>query len=103
MKVASRKGGQSKAARMAEYNHLLSQRVSAYASEINQLEALVAKLQRIQFGKSSEKLRANDNLNELSTRQNNNKDQIRIIIRSIRNNDRYRPLLAWLSGDLDTL
>lgn len=43
--------------KMAEYNHLLSQRVAAYASEINRLKALVAKLQRMQFGKSSEKLR----------------------------------------------
>ncbi|WP_227443385.1 IS66 family transposase [Escherichia coli] len=44
---------------MAEYNRLLSQRVAvaAYASEINRLKALVAKLQRMQFGKSSEKLR----------------------------------------------
>lgn len=38
-------------------NRLLSQRVAAYASEINRLKALVAKLQRMQFGKSSEKLR----------------------------------------------
>ena len=30
---------------MAEYNRLLSQRVAAYASEINRLKALVAKLQ----------------------------------------------------------
>ncbi|EPH9775545.1 IS66 family transposase, partial [Shigella sonnei] len=43
---------------MAKYNRLLSQRVAAYASEINRLKALVAKLQRMQFGKSSEKLRA---------------------------------------------
>ncbi len=45
---------------MAEYNRLLSQRVAvaAYTSEINRLKALVAKLQRMQFGKSSEKLRA---------------------------------------------
>ena len=43
---------------MAEYNRLLSQRVAAYASEINRLKALVAKLQRMQFGKSSEKLRS---------------------------------------------
>ena len=43
---------------MAEYNRLLSLRVAAYASEINRLKALVAKLQRMQFGKSSEKLRA---------------------------------------------
>ncbi|KOQ91383.1 hypothetical protein ABW50_25690, partial [Escherichia coli] len=35
-----------------------TQRVAAYASEINRLKALVAKLQRMQFGKSSEKLRA---------------------------------------------
>ncbi|MEN4170892.1 IS66 family transposase [Serratia marcescens] len=42
---------------MAEYNRLLSKRVAAYASEINRLKALVAKLQRMQFGKSSEKLR----------------------------------------------
>lgn len=42
---------------MAEYNRLLSQRVTAYASEINRLKALVVKLQRMQFGKSSEKLR----------------------------------------------
>lgn len=42
---------------MAEYNRLLSQRVTAYASEINRLKALVAKLKRMQFGKSSEKLR----------------------------------------------
>ena len=32
--------------------------MAAYASEINRLKALVAKLQRMQFGKSSEKLRA---------------------------------------------
>lgn len=38
---------------MAEYNRLLSQRVAAYASEINRLKALVAKLQRMQFGKSA--------------------------------------------------
>ncbi|WP_455865652.1 IS66 family transposase [Pantoea agglomerans] len=42
---------------MAEYNHRLSQRVAAYASEISRLKALVAKLQRMQFGKSSEKIR----------------------------------------------
>lgn len=42
---------------MAEYNRVLSQRVAAYASEINRLKALVVKLQRMQFGKSSEKLR----------------------------------------------
>ncbi|EHT99452.1 transposase, partial [Pantoea stewartii subsp. stewartii DC283] len=42
---------------LAEYNRLLSQRVAAYTSEINRLKALVAKLQRMQFGKSSEKLR----------------------------------------------
>ena len=41
---------------MAEYNRLLLQRMAAYASEINRLKALVAKLQRMQFGKSSEKL-----------------------------------------------
>lgn len=41
-----------------ENARLLSQRVAAYASEINRLKALVAKLQRMQFGKSSEKLRA---------------------------------------------
>ncbi len=46
---------------MAEYNRLLSQRVATYASEINRLKALVAKLQRMQFGKSSEKLRAKPN------------------------------------------
>ncbi len=34
---------------MAEYNRLLSQRVAAYASEINRLKALVAKLQRMQL------------------------------------------------------
>lgn len=43
--------------KMAEYNRLLSQRVAAYASKINRLKALVAKFQRMQFGKSSEKLR----------------------------------------------
>ncbi|WP_284145713.1 hypothetical protein [Shigella sonnei] len=32
---------------MAKYNRLLSQRVAAYASEINRLKALVAKLQRM--------------------------------------------------------
>lgn len=42
---------------MAEYNHLLSKRVAAYASETNRLKALVAKLQRMLFGMSSEKLR----------------------------------------------
>ncbi len=44
---------------MAEYNRLLSQRVAVLTlPEINPLKALVAKLQRMQFGKSSEKLRA---------------------------------------------
>ncbi|EGI12619.1 putative IS orf [Escherichia coli M605] len=43
---------------MAEYSRLLSQRVAVYASEIKRLKALVAKLQCMQFGKSSEKLRA---------------------------------------------
>lgn len=43
--------------KMAKYNRLLLQRVASYASEINQLKALVARLQRMQFGKSSEKLR----------------------------------------------
>ncbi len=42
---------------MTEYNRLLSQRGAAYASESNRLKALVAKLQRMQFGKSSEKRR----------------------------------------------
>lgn len=42
---------------MAEYNRQLSLWVAAYASEINRLKALVIKLQRMQFGKSSEKLR----------------------------------------------
>lgn len=36
----------------------ISQRGAAYVSEINRLKALVAKLQGMQFGKSSEKLRA---------------------------------------------
>jgi len=43
---------------MDEYNRLLSSQVATYASETNRLKALVAKLQRMQFGKSSEKLRA---------------------------------------------
>lgn len=42
---------------MAEYNPLLSLRVAMYAGEINRLTALVAKLQRMQLGISSEKLR----------------------------------------------
>ncbi|MGS7926590.1 transposase domain-containing protein [Escherichia coli] len=43
---------------MDEYNRLLSSQVATYTSEINRLKALVAKLQRMRFGKSSEKLRA---------------------------------------------
>lgn len=39
---------------MDEYNRLLSSQVATYTSEINRLKALVAKLQRMQFGKSSE-------------------------------------------------
>lgn len=35
----------------------LYKQVAAYASEINRLKSLVAKLQRMQFGKSSERLR----------------------------------------------
>lgn len=42
---------------MAEYNRLLSQQMAAYASEISRLKALVEKLQRMHFGKSSQKLR----------------------------------------------
>lgn len=45
---------------MAEYNRLLSQRVAAYASEINRLKALVAKLQRMQLRKTSCKNRTAD-------------------------------------------
>lgn len=41
---------------LAENNLLLSQRVASYASEINRLKALVVKLQRMQFGQSSEKM-----------------------------------------------
>lgn len=41
---------------MAEYNRLLLKLMEAYAVEINRLTVLVAKLQRMQFGKSSEKL-----------------------------------------------
>lgn len=44
---------------MAEYNWLRSLRVAAYASAINRLKTVVAKLQRMQFGKNSEKLRQN--------------------------------------------
>ena len=40
---------------MDEYNRLLSSQVATYASETNRLKALVAKLQRMQFGKISEK------------------------------------------------
>lgn len=43
---------------MTEYNRLLSLRVTVYAGGIYRLKALVAKLGRVQFGKSSEKLRA---------------------------------------------
>lgn len=43
--------------KIEEYNLLLSHRVAAYISEINRLKALVVKLQRMQFDKSSEKLR----------------------------------------------
>lgn len=42
---------------LAENNLLLSQRVASYATEINRLKALVVKLQRMQFGQSSEKMR----------------------------------------------
>lgn len=42
---------------MAKFNPLFSQRVAAYDSEINWLKALVAKLQGMKFGKSSEKFR----------------------------------------------
>lgn len=41
---------------MAEDYRLLSKRVAAYASEINRLKALVAKVQRMQFGKRPDKL-----------------------------------------------
>nr|WP_242688254.1 IS66 family transposase [Photorhabdus stackebrandtii] len=41
----------------AENNRLLSQRVASYASEISRLKALVVKLQRMQFGQRSEKIR----------------------------------------------
>ncbi len=55
---------------MAEYNRLLSQRVAAYASEINRLKALVAKLQRMQFGKSSENFVQNTTADTGSTGAN---------------------------------
>ncbi|MDE9504636.1 transposase, partial [Xenorhabdus bovienii] len=42
---------------LAGNNLLLSQRVASYASEISRLKALVVKLQRMQFGQSSEKIR----------------------------------------------
>lgn len=55
---------------MAEYNRLLSQRVAAYASEINRLKALVAKLQRMHFGKSSENFAQNRTTDTGSTGEN---------------------------------
>ncbi|QNJ35646.1 IS66 family transposase [Xenorhabdus nematophila] len=42
---------------LTENNRLLSQRVASYASEISRLKARVVKLQRMQFGQSSEKIR----------------------------------------------
>ncbi|MDE1487682.1 IS66 family transposase [Xenorhabdus bovienii] len=42
---------------LAGNNLRLSQRVASYASEISRLKALVVKLQRMQFGQSSEKIR----------------------------------------------
>lgn len=39
--------------KMAEYNRLLSQWVAAYASEINRLKALVAKLHRQKLRKAA--------------------------------------------------
>ncbi|KHD27031.1 IS66 family transposase zinc-finger binding domain-containing protein, partial [Xenorhabdus nematophila] len=41
---------------LAGNNLLLSQRVASYASEISRLKARVVKLQRMQFGQSSEKI-----------------------------------------------
>ncbi len=55
--LARLKKQQDTICQMDEYN-LLSSQVATYTSEINRLKALVAKLQRMQFGKSSEKLRA---------------------------------------------
>ncbi|HEC7758707.1 TPA: hypothetical protein R4A49_004346 [Salmonella enterica subsp. enterica serovar Muenchen] len=42
--------------KMAEFNHHISLWVVAYASEINNLNVLVASQQRIPFGKHTEKL-----------------------------------------------
>ncbi|BED48683.1 transposase [Escherichia coli] len=56
--LARLKKQQDTICQMDEYNRLLSSQVATYTSEINRLKALVAKLQRMQFGKSSEKLRA---------------------------------------------
>lgn len=56
--LARLKKQQDTICQMDEYNRLLSSQVATYASETNRLKALVAKLQRMQFGKSSEKLRA---------------------------------------------
>ncbi len=55
---------------MAEYNRLLSQRVAAYASEINRLKALVAKLQRMQFGKAQKNFAQNRTADTGSTGAN---------------------------------
>ncbi|OCS61113.1 transposase [Escherichia coli] len=56
--LARLKKQQDTICQMDEYNRLLSSQVATYTSEINRLKALVAKLQRMRFSKSSEKLRA---------------------------------------------
>lgn len=64
---------------LAENNLLLSQRVASYATEINRLKALVMKLQRMQFGQSSEKMRqkAERQIHEAQERISHLQDGIR--------------------------
>lgn len=86
--------------KMAEYKLLLLQRVAVYTSEINRLKALVAKLQRMQFSKNSEKLREKTQRQvceaeeRISTLQEEIAEQLELISSAFKVIETQRPKLA---------
>ncbi|HDM8356030.1 TPA: transposase [Yersinia enterocolitica] len=88
---------------MAEYNRVLSQRVAAYASEINRLKALVVKLQRMQFGKSSEKLRQKTERQVCEAQERITHLQEEMAVRKARTLPLMQSLYDWIQAQMKVL
>jgi transposase len=99
---------------LAENNLLLSQRVASYATEINRLKALVGKLQRMQFGQSSEKMRqkAERQIHEAQERISHLQEEMADILGeqpdpelppALRQSSSRKPLPATLPREIQTI